>query len=162
MANALGQRTRVPAEPPAMFRNEQHQDIRMWLMTCTDYFGRNRWQWEDEAQRIRYAISRMYGKEVAPFALTCRRQMTGEIAYTRQERYEFWHVFAEQTLRRFGPTYQAEKSLREMGSVKYRDDVAKFLMAMEKSQHPCKSHRDSLEKNDGRGTSRRSIVTALT
>ena len=37
MANALGQRTRVQAEPPAMFRNEKHQDIRMWLMTCTDY-----------------------------------------------------------------------------------------------------------------------------
>jgi len=54
MANALGQRTRVPAEPPAMFRNEKHQDIRMWLMTCMDYFGRNSWQWEDEAQRIRY------------------------------------------------------------------------------------------------------------
>jgi len=49
MANALGQRTRVPAEPPAMFQNEKHQDIRMWLMTCTDYFGRNSWQCEDEA-----------------------------------------------------------------------------------------------------------------
>jgi len=101
MANALGQRTRVPAEPPAMFRNEKHQDIRMWLMTGTDYFGRNRWQWEDEAQRIRYAISRMDRKEVAPFALTYRRQMTGEIGYTRQEAYEFWHVFAEQVLRYF-------------------------------------------------------------
>jgi len=52
MANALGQRTRIPAEPPAMFRNEKHQDIRMWLRTCTDYFGRNCGQWEDEAQRI--------------------------------------------------------------------------------------------------------------
>jgi len=72
MANALGQRTRVPAEPPAMLRNEKHQDIRMRLMTCTDYFGRNSWQWEDEAQQIRYAISRMDGKEVAPFALTYR------------------------------------------------------------------------------------------
>jgi len=131
MANALGQRTRVPAEPPAMFRNEKHQDIRMWLMTCTDYFGRNSGQWEDEAQRIRYAISRMDGKEVAPFALTYRRQMTGEIGYTRQEGYEFWHVFAEQALRRFGPTLEAEKSLREMGSVKYRGNVPKFLMEME-------------------------------
>jgi len=28
MANALGQRTRVPAEGHAMFRNEKHQDIR--------------------------------------------------------------------------------------------------------------------------------------
>jgi len=44
MATALGQRTRVPAEPAARFRNEKHQDIRMWLMTCTDYFGRNSWQ----------------------------------------------------------------------------------------------------------------------
>jgi len=70
MANALGQRTRVPAEPPAMFRNETHQDIRMGLLTCKDYFGRNSWQWEKAAQRIRYAISRMEGKEVAPFALT--------------------------------------------------------------------------------------------
>jgi len=100
-------------------------------MTCTDYFGRNSWQWEDEAQRIRYAISRMDGKEVAPFALTYRRQMTGEIGYTRQEGSEFWHVFAEQALRRFGPTHEAEKSLREMGSVKYRGDVAKLLMEME-------------------------------
>jgi len=131
MANVLGQRTRVPAEAPAMFRNEKHQDIRMWLMTCTEYFGRNSWQWEDEAQRIRYAISRMDGKEVAPFALTYRPQMTGEIGYTRQEGYEFWHVFAEQALRRFGPTHEAEKSLGEMGSVKYRGDVAKFLMEME-------------------------------
>jgi len=73
----------------------------------------------------------MDGKEVAPFALTYRQQMTGETGYTRQEGYEFWHVFAEQVLRRFGPIHEAEKSLREMGSVKYRGDVAKFLMEME-------------------------------
>ena len=131
MANALGQRTRIPAEPPAMFRNEKHQDIRMWVLTWTDYFGRKSWQWENEAQPIRYAISRMDRKEVAPFALTYRRQMTGEIGYTRQEANQFWHVFAEQGLRRFGPTHEAEKSLREMGLVKYRGDVAKFLMEME-------------------------------
>jgi len=103
----------------------------MWLMTCADNLGRNSSQWEDEAQRIRYAISQMDGKEVASFALTYRPQMTGEIGYTRQEGYEFWHVFAEQARRRFGPTHEAEKSLREMGSVKYRGDVAKFLMEME-------------------------------
>jgi len=131
MANALGQRTRVPVEPPAMFRTEKHQDIRMWLLTCTDYFGRNSWQLENKAQRIPYAISRMDGKEVAPFALRYHRQMSREIGYTRQEGYEFWHVFAEQALRRFGPTHEAEKSLREKGSVKYRGDVAKFLMEME-------------------------------
>jgi len=87
-------------------------------MTCTDYFGRKSWQWEDETQRIRYAISRMDGKELALFGLTYRRQMTGEIGYTRKEGYEFWHVFAEQALRHFGPTHGAEKSLQEMGSVR--------------------------------------------
>jgi len=73
----------------------------------------------------------MDGKEVAPFALTYRRQMTREIGYTRQEGYEFSHVFAGQVLQRFGPTHEAEKSLREMGLVKYRGDVAKFLMQRE-------------------------------
>jgi len=29
MANGWGQRTRVPAEAPPLFRNEKHQDIRM-------------------------------------------------------------------------------------------------------------------------------------
>ena len=57
--------------------------------------------------------------------------MTGEIGYTRHEGYEFWHVFAEQALRRFGPTHEAEKSLRGMGSVKCRGDVSKFLVDME-------------------------------
>jgi len=103
----------------------------MWLLICTDYFVRNSWEWENEAERIRDAISRMDGKEVARFGLTCRRQMTGEIGYTRQERYEFWHVFAEQALRRFGPTHEVEKSLRDMGSVKYHGDVSKFLIKME-------------------------------
>jgi len=73
----------------------------------------------------------MDGKEVAPFALTYRQQMTREIGYTRQEGYEFWHVLEEQALQRFGPTNEGEKSLREMGSVKYRGDVAKFLMEIE-------------------------------
>jgi len=57
--------------------------------------------------------------------------MTGEIGYTRQEGYKFWQVFAGQALRRFGPTHKAEKSLRDRGSVKYRCDVAQFLMEME-------------------------------
>ena len=34
-ANALGQCTRVLAEPPAQFKNEKHQDIHRLLLTCT-------------------------------------------------------------------------------------------------------------------------------
>jgi len=73
--------------------------------------------------------------------------MTGEIGYTRQEGYMFWHVFAEQALRRFGPTQEAEKSLREIGTVKYRGDDAKFLMGMEILNIHCKSHGNSHEEN---------------
>jgi len=57
--------------------------------------------------------------------------MTGELCYTRQVGYEFWHVFAEQDLRRFGPTHEVERSPRDMGSVKYLGDVATFLTKME-------------------------------
>ena len=38
---------------------------------------------------------------------------------------------AEQAQRCYGPTPEADKSLREMGSVKYRGDVAKFLREIE-------------------------------
>jgi len=131
MANALGQRTRVPAEPPVLFKNEKRQDLRMWLLTCTDYFGRNSWQWENKVQQIRYAISRTEGKQVALFGLTYWQQMTGELGYTRQEVYEFWHVFAEQARQRYGPTHEAEKSRRDRGSVKYPGDIAQILMEME-------------------------------
>jgi len=40
MANALGQGTRVPVEPPALFKKEKHQDIRMWLLACMDYLAK--------------------------------------------------------------------------------------------------------------------------
>jgi len=63
--------------------------------------------------------------------------MTGERGYTRPEGNEFWHVFAEQALRRFGPTHEAQKSRREMVSVKYLGDVAEFLREMENlNMHP--------------------------
>jgi len=56
--------------------------------------------------------------------------MSGVFGYTKQEECEFLPVFAEQALRRFGPTHEAENFLREMGSVKYRGNVTKFLPEM--------------------------------
>jgi len=54
--------------------------------------------------------------------------MTGELGYTRQEGYEFWQIFAEQALRRFGTTHEAEKFIREMGWVHYCSNI---LLEME-------------------------------
>jgi len=44
MANRWGQQTRVPPEPHTLFKREKYLDIGMWLLTCTDFVGRNRWQ----------------------------------------------------------------------------------------------------------------------
>jgi len=78
MANTLGQRTRVPADPPALCK-KQAPNIRMWVLPCADFFGPNSWQWSDEAQRIRYALTRMEANDVATFPLTYWRQMTREL-----------------------------------------------------------------------------------
>ena len=40
--------------------------------------------------------------------------MTAELGYTRQEGYEIWNIFAEQMVRRFGPTHEEEKALGQM------------------------------------------------
>jgi len=52
--------------------------------------------------------------------------MTGELGHIRQEGYELWDVFAEQAIRRFGPTHEEEKALREMLKVRYKNDINQF------------------------------------
>ena len=39
-------------------------------MACEDVFGINAWQWEEEDERIKYALSMMEGSAVTPFAIT--------------------------------------------------------------------------------------------
>jgi len=57
--------------------------------------------------------------------------MSGELGYTRQAGYEHWHVFAELAVQQFSPTHETEKSLTQMGFVKYHGDIARFLPEME-------------------------------
>ena len=131
MAKALGKTTRVPVEPPPTFKNDGHQDVQMWLVACTDFFEANPWLWGSEPKRVRYALSKMDGPAVAPFALTYRKKMTRTMGFVKVEGYEFWHTFAELAIEQFGPTHEAEKALRKMATVKYHGDIAKFLLEME-------------------------------
>ena len=131
MAKALGKTTRVAAEPPVVVRNERHQDIRLWLISCTDFFDRNKWQWTNESHRVRYALSKMDGPEVAPFALIYRQKMTGELGFVKEESYRFRRTFAKQAIRRFRPTHEAEKALHKMSAVRYQGHIAKFVLEME-------------------------------
>ena len=73
----------------------------------------------------------MEGHQVSSFAMTYRNQMTGELGFTRQEGYELWAIFAEQVVRRFGPTHEEVKALREMMKVRYKGDIDQFLLEIE-------------------------------
>ena len=50
-------------------------------MACEDVFGINAWQWEEEDERIKYALSMIEGSAVTPFAITYRKKMTGEFGF---------------------------------------------------------------------------------
>jgi len=81
MSMALGGSKPKPADPPFIYKHLDYQDVKIWLLACKDYFARNPTYWMKEEDRIRYAIGRMEGKEVAPFALAYRKQMTGELGF---------------------------------------------------------------------------------
>ena len=65
-------------------------------MTCEDFFERNAWQWEEEEERINYALSMMDGNAVTPFAITYLKKMTGEFGFPKHEGYDLWNNFKAQ------------------------------------------------------------------
>ena len=96
LGRAIGDTSKRPAQPPPEYEHTKHQDVRFWLTACKDFFDRNPSQWRIEADRIKYALSKMKGSQVSSFAMTYRNQMIGELGFTRQEGYEVWAIFAEQ------------------------------------------------------------------
>ena len=50
----MARRRRRAAQPPFKFENKLTQDVRVWIMACEDFFGRNARQWEEEDERIKY------------------------------------------------------------------------------------------------------------
>ena len=82
--------SRRAAQPPFKFENKPTQDVRVWIMACEDFFGRNAWQWEEEDVRIKYALSMMEESAVTPFAITYRKKMTGEFGFPRSDGYDIW------------------------------------------------------------------------
>jgi len=102
-----------------------------WLLACEDYFARNPTYWIKEEDKIIYAIGRMEGKEVAPFAVAYRKQMTGELGFHKQEGYEYWHIFRAQVIWRFTVSHEAERAQRRMELVKYQGDIEKYLRELE-------------------------------
>jgi len=131
MSIALGGSKRKPANPPFIYKHLDYQDVKVWLLACEDYFARNPTYWMKEEDRIIYAIGRMEGKEVAPFVLAYRKQITGELGFQKQEGYEYWHIFKAQVILRFTVSHEVERALRRMELVKYQGDIEKYLLDLE-------------------------------
>ena len=87
LSSAIAETSKRPADPPNTFTNAGHEDVRFWLTRCQDYFDRNKLQWREEGDRIKFALGKMQGAKVTPFAIACRSQMIGEFGYTKQEGY---------------------------------------------------------------------------
>ena len=131
LGRAIGDTSKRPAQPPPEYEHAKHQDVRIWLTACKDFFDCNPSQWRIEVDRIKYGLSKMKGHQVSSFAMTYRNQMTGELGFMRQEGYELWAIFAEQVVRRFGQTHEEVKALGEMIKVRYRGDIDQFLLEIE-------------------------------
>jgi len=87
--------TKRPSDPPWVFKNKSHQDIRIWLMAVQDYFEWNSHQWTMEVDPIKYTMGRMEGDDVAPFTDTYRKKMSGALGYTKEIGYERWFMFEQ-------------------------------------------------------------------
>jgi len=61
LGKTIGETTKRPAQSPSEYEHAKHQDIRFWLTTCKDYFDRNPYQWQDEADCIKYALAKLKG-----------------------------------------------------------------------------------------------------
>jgi len=57
-------------------------------MAVQDYFERNSHLWTIEVDRIKYALGRMEGDDVAPFKDTYWKKMSGALGYQKEIGYE--------------------------------------------------------------------------
>jgi len=88
LGKAIGETTKRPPQPPSGYEQAKPQDIRFWLTSGQHYFSRNLCQWQDEADCIKYVLSKVKGSQVVSFAMTYRNQMTGELRPTRHLGYQ--------------------------------------------------------------------------
>jgi len=131
LSMALGGSKRKPEDPPCVYKHLDYEDVKVWLLACEDYLARNPTYWMKEEDKIIYAIGRMEGKEVAPFALAYRKQITGKLGFQKQEGYEYWHILKAQVILRFTVSHEAERALRRMELIKYQGDIEKSLRELE-------------------------------
>jgi len=81
--------------------------------------------------RIKYAMGRMEGDDVAPFTDTYRKEMSGTLGYTKEISYERWFMFEQKVTEQFAPTNETERTHKLMKLERYYGDIRQFLLRME-------------------------------
>ena len=105
--------------------------MRVGILACEHFFGQNAWQWEEEDERIKYALSMVEGSAVTPVAITYRNKMRGEFDFPRSEGYDLWENFKKQIQKKLSILDRAERALRDMEKVRYEGDIEKYLITLE-------------------------------
>ena len=69
LSAAITETSKPPVVPPNTFTNACHEDVRSWSTRCQNYFNRSKLQWREEGDRIKFALGKMQGATVTPFAI---------------------------------------------------------------------------------------------
>ena len=69
-----------------------------------------------------------------------------EIHFADEDGYDRWEIFREQVIRRFGPTHEDVKALRELYQLKYIGDIDEFLQQIESKNNRAKVTGIALRK----------------
>jgi len=92
-------------------------------MAVQDYFKRNSHLWAIEVDRIKYALGRMEGDDVAPFKDTYRKKMSQALGYKKEVGLEKSFMFEQILTEQFVPTHEAERMHKLMKLEKYDGDI---------------------------------------
>jgi len=96
---AIGERThKTSSSTPIRRRTCQTPGYPVLANHGQGFFDGNPYQWQDEADLIKYALSKLKGSQGASFAMTYRNQITREVGHIPLDGYELWDVFAEQAI----------------------------------------------------------------
>ncbi|KAL0630447.1 hypothetical protein Q9L58_010706 [Maublancomyces gigas] len=119
-----------PAKEPWKYSAATGQELHTWLLACTDFFHRNEFLWEDDEDRIIYAIGATEGKKVTPFVTRYRKAMSGLDGVIKVPENRYWDTFAAAMKARFVSANISRFALDKMDKVQYTT-MEDYLLEME-------------------------------
>lgn len=124
---------RREAVEPWRFAGDKGEDLRAWLMSCNDYFARNPEDWQQDRDKIIYAIGRTKDKSKAQdFGIQYRREMEGIDGFQRRPAYRYWTTFDITIRDRFLSVQEAQEARVAMQAEKYVGDIGDYILKIKR------------------------------